>query len=91
MSDKKLLAQIRANPCLACGKTPCGEVHHVTTVKAGGKDEARNCMSLCHRHHMEWHTGGPGKMIKKYPSVGYWLARMGRTDIFDRIERARKK
>lgn len=73
-------------PCIACGK-PGGDAHHVTSVGAGGDDEARNLMPLCRTHHTEWHKSGPGKMVSKYPGCNIWLLAAGREDVFEKIKR----
>lgn len=87
--DEKLLEEIRTFPCLACLKTPCAEVHHVTTVKAGGDDVPTNLMPLCHEHHMEVHQGGWLKAMGKYPRVRRWLEAAGRQDVIERAERSK--
>jgi hypothetical protein len=88
--DDGLLETVRGLPCLACYRQPCGEAHHVTTVKNGGGDVPENVMPLCHRCHIGgWHTQGPGYMVEHFPAVAEWLRLAGRQDVFDRIARAR--
>lgn len=83
LKNPELLALVRTLPCTACRVEPCGEAHHVTTRGAGGGDEFWNVMPLCHGHHMEWHLN-PGKMIRRYAGVFYWLECAGREDVLER-------
>lgn len=87
ITNEELLDHVRSLPCMACLRVPCAEVHHVTTVKAGGNDVPENLMPLCHEHHMEVHQGGWNKAIKKYPAIKNWLEFAGRTEVLERSER----
>jgi len=89
--DLKLLALVRTLPCLACGVSPCGEVHHVTTVKNLGGDFSDNCMPLCHRHHMELHQVGWFKAMEKYPAIRTWLELAERHDVIERVESKQRR
>lgn len=85
--DPELLAEVRKLPCIACITPIAVEAHHVTTVGAGGDDVPENVMPLCFTHHRggsdSWHRD-PGRFIRKFPSVRYWLEIAGREDILDR-------
>lgn len=67
--DEAYLAAVRALPCLKCGATPCGEAAHVRMSsgahgkKSGMSMKPDDCWSLplCHRCHMQQHTGGEEK------------------------------
>ena len=84
--DEELLSVVRGLPCIACRQTPV-HAHHVTSRGAGGHDTAENLMPLCVQHHAEWHQGGPGKMVRTYPSVRYWLEAAERWDVLERIRK----
>lgn len=84
MTEIELLEHVRQQRCVACGRKP-SDPHHVTTRGAGGKNTPDNLMPLCRWHHIEWHQGGPSKMIQKYSGVFEWLLAMCRFDIFDRV------
>ncbi len=47
-------------------------------------------MPLCTKHHNEWHTSGPGFMIRKFPRVKGWLEHWGREDVLDRARKSLK-
>ncbi len=86
IEDPELLDRIRLSPCLACHSVP-SDPHHVTTVKTGGGDTIDNVMSLCTRHHVEWHKSGPGTMCSKYPAVYQWLKFHKRDDVLRKLHR----
>lgn len=88
--DEELLKFIRQLPCLSCLKEPCGEVHHVTSVGAGGDDVATNCCPVCHECHMRWHKSGPSHMIETYPAIKHWLELANRWDVLSRANRLKK-
>lgn len=82
-----LLQVVRELPCVACSpgrQVSETEPHHVTTRGAGGGDEVQNLMPLCREHHTEWHLGFV-KMVRKYPSVRYWLENAMREDILEKV------
>lgn len=50
--DRLLLNKIRDLPCEICGWNICvRDVHHIKSVKDGGKNEENNLISLCPNHH----------------------------------------
>ncbi len=85
--DRALLADVAKLPCMACGKNPGGEAHHVTTRGAGGDDVAENLMPLCHEHHMAVHKMGYRAAMEKWPGIRTWLEGAGRSDILVRSEK----
>lgn len=84
IEDRDLLDRMIRTPCLICRKLP-SDPHHVTTVKAGGGDTPENVIPFCRGHHSEWHQGGPGKMLEKYPIVKRWLEKNERADILSKV------
>jgi hypothetical protein len=84
--DEGLLGVVRGLPCLVCLTVPV-DAHHVSSVGAGGGDTWDNVMPLCREHHQQWHSRGPGFMMKSYPTIRYWLEGAGREDVFARVLR----
>jgi hypothetical protein len=82
--NRELISLVKTLPCVACGRNPGGDAHHVTTVAAGGDDVAENLMPLCRTDHQEWHRRGPSHMIRTYGGVKTWLELAGRKDVFRR-------
>lgn len=68
MVDKELLAQVRLEACLACGKWYRNkiEAHHIVSRGAGGDDSEANVVPLCVLHHAEFHKIGIGRFTEKY-------------------------
>lgn len=90
IQDPELLATFRTFPCLACppnSQTLPTEAHHITTRGAGGDDVPENLMPLCTYHHQEWHSRGPGHMIRAYARVRSWLEHWNRVDVLSRSRR----
>lgn len=87
--DKQLVAYVRLLSCVACGKRPCGEAHHVTTRGAGGGDTVNNLMPTCKQCHSAIHQYGYAKAIERRPGIGVWLQEAGRTDVLERAARRR--
>lgn len=58
----KFMSELR---CHICGTLPV-EVHHWKTRGAGGGDELANLVSLCPKHHREFHDKGIGFFWGKY-------------------------
>ena len=56
---------VRGQPCVV-GLNCYGRVHahHVKSKGAGGKDD--QCLSLCAKHHYEYHQIGKKTFAKKY-------------------------
>lgn len=80
--DEELLETVRSLPCMGCGQTP-SHPHHLTSRGAGGGDIPTNVIPLCPVHHAEFHQQ-PGKTIRKYPSIRYWLEAAERYDVLAR-------
>lgn len=90
IKDPDLLSTFRTFPCLAChpgSQSYPTEAHHITTRGAGGDDLPENLMPLCTYHHGEWHSRGPGHMIRSYGRVKGWLEHWSRFDILERAKR----
>lgn len=73
IENEELLATVRGLPCIACGRHPPVDAHHVRTRAAGGHDEAENLMPLCREHHTHIHRIGIRQMAEHFPSVFTWL------------------
>src|SRR3954465_11563917 len=82
--DDELLETVRSLPCLACKGDPPNDAHHVTSRGAGGDDIFTNLMPLCREHHSEWHSRGPGHMVRNYPGIEYWCEAAGRFDVLEK-------
>ena len=52
-------------PCSVC-YAPNVDVHHFKSKGSGGGDELENLVSLCRRHHNEFHNLGVETWTKKY-------------------------
>ena len=67
--------------CVVCGESGTGKVcyHHLLTRKARPDltNEPRNMISVCQRHHNEFHSKGIGYMANKFPLVKEWLISNG--------------
>lgn len=85
--DDDFLQQVRALPCLACGRHPTEayptEAHHVLSRGAHGRIDAWwNILPLCHLHHtaggvgVSWHQG-PKTFLKNFPHVLEHLLELG--------------
>jgi predicted restriction endonuclease len=74
--DKKLLAEIRLQPCAACGQKPV-DAAHIRSRGAGGDDTPDNLLPLCRSHHVEQHKRGWHLMSDKYPNLRFALAVKG--------------
>lgn len=79
--DKELIETVKGLPCLACGKEPCGDAHHVKSRGSGGHDIATNLMPLCREHHVAVHVIGMKKFAKIHMIVRHWLKFAGRSDL----------
>lgn len=89
MDDPSFLEAIRGLPCLACGKPPRSDPHHIKTVKTGGGDDAHNVIPLCRMHHTvggdSWHRAGPTAFFAKFPWVWEHLQALGWEIRLDRL------
>lgn len=88
--SSKLLKEVRARACQACGIPGPSDCDHITTRGAGGKDTPENCWPLCRYHHMERHRKGLGYMAKRYAGCYAFLISNRRADVLDRIERMKE-
>jgi hypothetical protein len=65
--DKKSnIRVIQSMPCSVCLAPAPSECHHYITRGAGGSNEMSNLVSLCHRHHHEFHNNGRKQWTTKY-------------------------
>lgn len=87
--DEDLVDYVKTLQCVACGRSPGGQAHHVTTQGAGGGDTADNLMPLCYGCHTKLHKVGYFKMIQQHPGVLFWLQNANRDDVIDRCARKR--
>ncbi len=71
--DKKLLNEIKAKPCVVCGKQGPNDAHHIKTKRSGGDDVKENLISLCRLDHQRWHMKGIIYMAAHYACVDFWL------------------
>ena len=83
--DLDLVEYVKTLNCISCGGVG-GDAHHVTTVGAGGPDEARNLMPLCRTCHTGVHKMGYAKSIQKNPGIKIWLESAGRHDILEKAK-----
>lgn len=87
--DPAFLKAVRALNCLACGKAPPNEAHHIRSRGAGGKDDFFNVISLCDRHHRggpeAWHQIGAISFINKFPWVGVYMRQLGWTFVNNKL------
>lgn len=88
--DPKFVAQIRALPCMACGRHGMTEAHHVKTRGSGGGDEPWNLLPLCTEHHtmgaygQAWHRGR-NAFLNTFPHIRLHLEKLGWIVIDDRL------
>jgi hypothetical protein len=75
--DPELLLLTRNMPCAACGASPPNDPHHIKTKGSGGGDEPFNLISLCRRHHIEWHHYGAVRFLTRFPDLRYRLLKQG--------------
>lgn len=66
--DDNLLDEFRQKPCEICNRRPPSEAHHLSGRGMGGgsrKDVRENLVSLCRRHHQEFHDGNLRRDVLK--------------------------
>jgi len=91
--DPKFAAQIRELRCLACGKAPPSEAHHIKSRGSGGGDDWFNLIPLCPDHHTQnadgfaWHRGKI-LFLKNHPHVLEHLEKLGWELIGDKLIRS---
>ncbi len=85
--DKKLLNEIKAKPCVVCGKQGPNDAHHLKTVKSGGDDVRTNLLSLCRQCHIKIHAKGLNYMASAYLGIEFWLKSNGWTKELGRWRR----
>ena len=61
--DRKLLDEIKALPCIACGMGPCDPAH-LKSKGSGGDDTWENVIPLCRKCHHYQHLIGLCKFIR---------------------------
>lgn len=74
--DKKLLAQIRTQPCCICNARPV-DACHIRTRGSGGPDTSWNVMPMCRRHHTEQGHLGWRIFTDRYPKAMHELTVRG--------------
>lgn len=57
---------IRSLPCSVCSKPPPNDCHHWKTKGSGGSDCLSNLVTLCRKHHAEFHQKGRATFLVKY-------------------------
>lgn len=62
-SNRKLIEQMKCSVCLS---NPPNDCHHWRSRGAGGTDMLANLVSLCRKHHTQFHTEGRQTFFKKY-------------------------
>lgn len=75
--DEDYLESIRAIPCVATGRAPPSDAHHVKSRGAGGGDDYWNVIPLSRAAHQELHKIGTKKFAAKYPWVKQYLECLG--------------
>lgn len=84
--NKKLIRQLKETKrCIICNII-LPDMHHVTSVGAGGDDVVHNLMPLCRIHHVKIHTIGIKRMCDHHPEVRRWLEDHGRFDVLGRLD-----
>lgn len=81
--DPKFLSEIRKLSCVACGKNPPSEAHHVLAKGMGsakGGDDPWNVIPLCADDHTaaewSWHRN-LSRFFRRYPHVWRYLVALG--------------
>lgn len=77
--DEKLLEEVRARPCIVCGRAGPSDPSHVRSRGAGGPDSWYNVVAMCRTHHNQWHSYGPHRFFSAYPGFALQLEDMGWT------------
>lgn len=91
IEDKKLIAEIKKQPCIACGTLMNIDVHHMTTVARGGDDVVSNLAPLCRTHHTLFHSRGVLGMVVQFPGVLAWLKKHDRLEVVENAKNKTKK
>lgn len=73
--NRKLRRQVKALPCLVCGKKP-SDPCHVRTYKVTQSDHPANLIPLCRAHHTEQHRSW-SEFLERHPRVRRELVRKG--------------
>ena len=68
-----VITDVKSLMCLVCGKVGPGDIHHVKSRGAGGKDDLWNIMPLCRQCHCDIHRVGMKYHAENYPMVKRWL------------------
>lgn len=72
-----VLERRRKEPCVVCRKKSPSDPSHIKARGSGGGDFEFNCVAMCRRHHVEWHSIGRNMFIKRYPVMRRWLEEQG--------------
>lgn len=88
--DPEFLKAIRELACLACGRHPKSEAHHIKTKGAGGGDDFWNviplCTATCHVFGgKSWHNVGWREFCDIHPHVWEHLQSLGWSDSFGNL------
>lgn len=75
IKNQKLLSQVRAEPCVLCGKK--SDACHVKSKGSGGDDIETNLLSMCREHHRLQHYKGWKNFIDLHPRVEEILSEKG--------------
>jgi len=79
--DAQLLRSFRELPCMACGKFPPNEAHHIKTRGSGGGDDYWNILPLCTSCHTgsknSWHQSGAVSFLLKHNHILVYLQKLG--------------
>lgn len=84
---------IKSQPCVinngGCSTGPV-DVHHITTRGAGGDNhDWDNIAGLCRLHHVEIHQIGRLTFCMRYSQWRKYLAKIGRTDILEKLNKSK--
>lgn len=81
--NKELIDEIRLMGCIVnnnqCLRS-CIDVHHITTIGAGGGDTIENLVPLCRKCHQAIHYSGSKSMAKNSSSYKEYLVKIGREE-----------
>lgn len=70
--SKENIEFIKQQRCIACGKAPPNDAHHLRTRKSGGGDQLWNLLPLDRRCHQESHFIGQRSFANKYRLPVSW-------------------
>lgn len=77
ITNRKLLDEIKAQPCAVCKSRYNVDPAHIRTVKNGGPDSEFNVFPLCRRCHSEQHKIGIVTFVQRHKAFWSLLLKHG--------------